>query len=307
MGTIYLSVVIPVYNTTEVLKILTDKLHQSLKRLSKPYEIIFVNDRSSNPKTLEILKELSLQDNVKVALFTKNFGQQAATLCGLALSQGTYVVTMDDDLQHDPFDIPKLIEAADKYDIIIGQFRSKKHFFFKRVTSKIKEQFDVLILGKPKGIQLSAFRLLTRPVVNGILKIKTPTPFISAMMLYVSKNIKSVDLQHHERAEGHSGYSFMSLIKLFSYLLINNSSLLLRLIGRIGVCIFVISLLFLGYLLLRFFIYGIAVQGWTSVIVSIFFFGGIQLFTLGVIGEYLIRIINYSEQRPAYFIERILS
>jgi len=302
-----ISIVVPVYNTTFVLEKLVEKVKIVFDEIEEDYELIFVNDYSPNVETWSVLKKAAQLPNVRVVNLTRNFGQQAATFCGLEVSKGDYVITMDDDLQHSPSDIPILLEKTNKFDIIIGQFVNKKHTFFKRFTSKIKERFDCIILGKPKGIQLSAFRVLSRSVVNGMLQIKTPNPYISAMMFYVSKNIIAVNLEHFERAEGKSGYSISSLFKLFSFLLINNSSLLLNAIGRVGIIIFFLSLFFLIYLFFNYVFFGISITGWTSVVFSVFFFGGIQLFSIGIIGQYLIRIIKYSEQKPAYFISEILS
>ena len=298
------SVVIPVYNTTKVLFDLQQQINKVFQSMDESYELIFVNDHSPKKETWEVLKEISNAEHTRAINLTRNFGQQAATLCGLACAKGTYIITMDDDLQHNPEDIPKLAKLRE-HAVVVAHFKNKKHNTFKKITSLIKERFDRIIFNKPKGIQLSAFRLINRNVVSGMLKVKTPTPFITALLFYVTKDVVGVEVEHNKRAEGASGYSFLSLVKLFSYLLINNSSLLLRVIGRFGVIIFLLSFAWVLYLLYNYFFHGF-VLGWTSTMVAIIMFGGIQLFTLGIIGEYLIRIINYSEQKPPYLIKEIL-
>jgi dolichol-phosphate mannosyltransferase/undecaprenyl-phosphate 4-deoxy-4-formamido-L-arabinose transferase len=301
------SVVVPVYNTTEVLFSLVDSIETTMKEYSAEYEIILVNDNSPNIQSWQIIKSLSeSRSYVKGVQLSRNFGQQSATLCGLALSTGDYVITMDDDYQHNPADIPLLIEESLQYDIVIAHFIDKKHSYFKKMTSAIKGYFDHLILDKPKGIHLSAFRLLSRNVVDGMLAIKTPTPFIPALMFFVSKNVISVKMPHYQRKEGQSGYTVYKLIKLFSYLIINNSSLLLRFIGYIGLLLSLGSFILVIYFTMRRVIFDTAIEGWTSTIILILFFGGFQLFTLGIIGEYLIRIVRGVEEKPSYIIKEML-
>jgi len=297
------SVVIPVYNTTTALVDLCNSLKNIFNDLGiLNFEIILINDSSPNKETWDTLDRLGRSEDIYVIHLTKNFGQQAATYCGLVEAKGDFVITMDDDMQHHPSQLPSLLAYTSEFDIVVGHFKEKKHTFFKRFTSRIKERFDRIILGKPKGIQLSAYRVLSRPVVDGIISIKTPSPFISSMMFYVSKSIKGVEIEHFSREEGVSGYTFRSLLKLFSFLLINNSSLLLKLVGRIGLFVLGISFIVSIFIFVNALYGRYNVAGWTSVILAVFFFGGLQLFAIGIIGEYLIRIINYTELKPAYCI-----
>jgi glycosyltransferase involved in cell wall biosynthesis len=235
----------------------------------------------------------------------RNFGQQSATLCGLHIASGDLIITMDDDFQHNPADIPKLITES-SHDIVIAQFQHKKHSFFKRFTSSIKGWFDTLILGKPHGLQLSSFRLIRREVVQAMLSIKTSYPFLPALMFYVTKDVVNVSLEHHPRQRGTSGYSFIQLLKLFSNLLVNNSSLLLQFIGGVGILSSIISLAAALYFIIQKVVYHTPVAGWTSVIVATLFLGGINLLSIGIIGEYLLRIIKGVEKKPAYLIREIL-
>ncbi len=297
------SIIVPVYNSSNSLLSIFDKTDKVASENQLNYELIFINDTPYNSKTCETLDLLSKHPTVTVISLTRNFGQQAATMCGLEVSKGDVVITMDDDLQHDPAFIPLLLARTLTHDIVIAQFPKKQHSVFKVLTSRIKERFDRVILNKPKEIQLSAYRAITRPVVDGMLKFNSPKPFISAMMLYVSLNITGVEVAHYERMEGSSGYSFKDLLNLFSFLLINNSSLLLELLGRVGILSLILSILYGSYLMLRYWLQAISVSGWTSLMVLILFFGGIQLFGIGVIGTYLIRIIGYSEKKPPYVIK----
>lgn len=301
------SIVVPVYRSKESLKILAKKVNELFSTLldGKSYQLIFVNDSPFDKATCQVLDKLLKEYNcVKVIEFTKNFGQQSAVLCGVSNSDGEYIITMDDDMQHDPFDIPKLIEMQ-SHDIVIGRFKSKKHSFFKRVTSSIKGYFDYLILGKPKHIKLTSFRLFNKIIAKNILKIGTSYPFIPALLFSVSNDIVNTEVAHYQREEGKSNYTLGKMIQLFTNLLINNSSLLLKYIGYLGLFLAFLSFVFAGMIVYQKIFFDISFQGWSSIMVSILFFGGMIMFTLGVIGEYLIRIIHTSENRPHYFVREI--
>lgn len=301
------SVVIPVYNTSQILFELCERIDNIFESINESYEIILIDDHSPKVETWSTLEKIyEINKNVIVAQLLRNFGQQAATMCGLSLATGEYIITMDDDLQHDPKDIPKLIKYQN-HKIVIAHLIDKKHNFAKKFTSRLKERFDRIIFKKPKNIQLSAFRLIHREIIDVMLLIKTPTPYISDLMFFASKDVKGIQIKHNKRKEGVSGYSFLKLIKLFSYLIINHSSIALRIIGQFGFLIFSVSLILIMLLLYKYFINLNNVPGWTSVMVGLLFFGGIQLFTIGIIGEYLIRIIKYNENKPAFIIGKILS
>ncbi len=305
-----LSIVVPVFNTVKSLDELVLRVEETLKNVEciKDYEFILVNDGSSNSTTWKQMKRLSSKKpNVISISLMRNFGQQAATMCGIREAKGDYILTMDDDLQHPPEEISKLLEMRD-HDVVIGQFSNKKHSFQKRLFSRIKGYFDRIILGKPKGIQLSPFRLINRKTIDGILMLdSTPYPFLPAMMLYVTKDLVGVEVNHSPRKEGQTGYTFNKMIKMFSNLMISNSSFLLRLIGKIGIAIAVISLTYGAYLIYRRIFDTIDLIGWTSVMVAVLFIGGIILFSMGVIGEYLIRITEGIDKKPTYIIREKLA
>ena len=301
------SIVIPVYKSKESLKILAKKVDElfKIKLSDKKYELIFVNDSPSDTETCDALKQILEEYNsIKVIEFTQNFGQQSALLCGIDFSVGEYIITMDDDLQHDPNDILELIKEQ-SHDIVVAKFKRKKHNFFKRITSSIKGYCDYIILGKPKSIQLTSYRLFNRVIADNMLKIGTSYPFIPALLFSVSKDVVNVDVQHYERVEGKSNYTLKKMIQLFGNLLINNSSLLLKCIGYFGLLSASGSLAYSGYIIYKALFYDVAAQGWSSLMVAILFFGGMMMFTVGILGEYLVRIIHTSENRPHYFVRKI--
>ena len=234
----------------------------------------------------------------------KNFGQQAATICGIEIAKGDYIITMDDDLQHAPEDILHLIEKQ-KHDVVIAKFGNKKHSFFKQKTSAIKGFFDHIILGKPKHIKLTPFRLFNKSIAKAMFTRKTPYPFIPALLFSITDDIVNVDATHYARYDGESNYTFRTMLQMFSNLMINNSSFLLKAIGYIGISVSLFSVIFATIIIFKKIFFLTSLPGWTSLILTILFFGGLILFSLGIIGEYLIRIVATTENRPMYFIRKI--
>lgn len=297
------SVVIPVYDSP-VLEQLVAEIERVLAGQSENYEVILIDDRSPSAETWEILQRLAAErKRVRALQLTRNFGQQAATLCGLAESRGQLVITMDDDFQHNPQDIPRLLAYAD-HDVVIAQFPRRRHHVLKRISSRIKGWFDQVLIGKPKGLQMTSFRLLKRTVVDGVLSIRTANPFLPALIFAVTRDIFGVLVTHGERGAGRSGYTLGKMVTVFSNLLINNSSAMLRLVGCMGLSFALASFCLGGIVVYRKLFLGIAVQGWASLFVAVTLIGGVLLFSLGVVGEYLIRIIQGTEHRPAYLVRR---
>jgi dolichol-phosphate mannosyltransferase/undecaprenyl-phosphate 4-deoxy-4-formamido-L-arabinose transferase len=151
---------------------------------------------------------------------------------------------------------------------------------------------------------MSSFRMLSRTVVDGVLSIRTPHPFLPALMFHVSQNVTGVRVGHSPRREGRSGYTFWKLMRVFSHLLINNSSLVLRLVGNLGILFAGISFLMAGVVVYQKLAHSVSVRGWASLIATELLIGGLLLFSVGIVGEYLIRIIESSERKPTYFVRR---
>lgn len=300
------SVVVPCYNTGEVLIRLAKRLDAVFNALGEPYELILVNDASPKVQTWDTITALATSMSTVVGInLLRNFGQNAATLCGFSEARGTFVITMDDDLQHAPEDIPLLLKEK-HHDIVVARLQGRKDRFSRQVTSWIKSYFDYIILRKPREIRLSAFRMISRVVVDNMLRISTPSPFIPALMLQVSRDVVNVPVPHFSRDEGQSNYTLRKRIRLFSLIVINNSSVILQAISYLGALIATFSLIAGIYYFTRPFLGGTPPQGWTSTFVAILFFGGTTMFSIGLIGEYLQRIMEVVEKRPPYVIREIV-
>jgi dolichol-phosphate mannosyltransferase/undecaprenyl-phosphate 4-deoxy-4-formamido-L-arabinose transferase len=304
-GVVY-SVVVPVYNSAGSLPVLYERLKTAFERvLRSSYEIIFVDDGSDRAETWPTLEAIRKgRKHVTIIRLSRNFGNQAATLCGIERARGRYIITMDDDLQHAPEDLP-ILAAQRAHDVVVARLKDKKHAPFKRLSSAFIGWLDYRLVGKPKTIRLSTFRLMQRRVAKGMLLIKTPYPYLPALMLQITRDIVNVEVAHRRRWEGRSTFTFKKMVRLASNLLINNSPFLLHLIGGIGIAVAALSLCAGVYLAARKWLDKTAVQGWTSLIVSVLFFGGVGLFSLSVIGEYLVRIIRATEQKPTVYIKRV--
>jgi len=302
-GSPTVSVVVPVYNGP-ALETLADGIESVLSASGHSYEIVFIDDGSPDPRTWEALQRLSQQrEHVRAVQLTRNFGQQAATLCGLSEARGSIVITMDDDLQHDPADIPLLLAQSD-HDVVIGEFAKQKQPPLRRAASAAKGVFDRVIIGTPAGLRLSSFRLLRRTVVDGMLSMRTPHPFMPALIFHVSKDAVGVPVRHARRAAGRSGYTLRKLLAMFSNLVINNSSILLRVAALAGMAFAALSFGLAAVVIYRKLAHDISVQGWTSLFAATMLMGGLLLVSVGIIGEYLIRIIATSEAKPTYFVRR---
>jgi glycosyltransferase involved in cell wall biosynthesis len=302
-GALLISVVVPVYNGL-LIEELADRVHATLADRSEDYELILVDDVSPDPRVWPLVERLArTRPNVKAVQLTRNFGQQAATLCGLRESRGDVVVTMDDDLQHRPEDLPALLRFSD-HDIVIGQLVGRQHHAGRKVVSWVKGHFDYWLIGKPKHIQLSSYRMLARTVVDGMLAIRTANPFLPALMFHVSRDVVGVPVTHSARGTGRSGYTLRKLLYVFSNLIFNNSSLLLRVVGQFGIALALVSLVMAGGVVYHKLAHRVAVSGWASLMATQLFIGGMLLLGMGVVGEYLIRIIESSETRPAYLVRR---
>jgi len=298
------SIIVPCYNSGEAtLSELIERIKGVFqKTIKESYEIILVEDRSVDERTWPVVRNLA-EDNAEVRSFrlSRNFGKLSAVMCGYQYSRGDFILMMDDDLQHSPEDIPLLIEQK-SHAIVMANFKQRQAGIFARFGSYIWNWFMTVLINKPRHVYMSPFNLVNRYVIDAILKMNVSYPMIGAMMLHVTRDISMVEVKHCAREEGRSGYTLGKKITQFSNLVINNSSLLLRLVAYIGFIISSISFFTILYLVFAWFLWGGTLMGWTSLMVVVLFIGGAILASIGVIGEYLFRIINGIESRPAYVV-----
>lgn len=299
------SIVIPVYNSTQSLRELAGRIDKVFRTVIKDsYEIVFVDDASPNKETWKILEMLSGEyENIRCIQLMRNFGKQGAMMCAFMEVKGKFVITMDDDLQHLPEDFPLLI-AMKEHDVVMGNFENKKHSFFKKMLSSINSWFEEKLIDKPKNIRNTPFKLINAEVIKLICNIRTSHPYIPALLFFATRDVVMVNVNHMERTYESSGFTWKKMYRTFSNMLFNNSSLLLQLIAFAGIGISIFSFAFGCFFLYKKIFIGIGVPGWASLMIMLLFIGGLILFSIGVVGEYLIRIINGIESKPAYFVRK---
>jgi glycosyltransferase involved in cell wall biosynthesis len=300
------SVVIPVYNSEATLEELYSRLQSVLKPISGNFEIIFIDD-ASHDRSWQKLEELHSRDNrVKVIQLMYNFGQHNAIMCGFHFVQGEYVITMDDDLQNPPEEIPKLIDRIKEgYDLVYGEYLSKKHNWFRNIGSSLVQ----LMYRKVFNVynNLSAFRIIKRQLIQNILNYDRNYVFIDGLLAWNTKNIGEIRVLHRERKHGRSGYGLGKLITLSLNMITNFSVVPLQMASILGLLFALLGFIMGVLFFVKKIIFGIPLTGYASLIVAITIFSGIQLLSLGLIGEYIGRIHININKRPQYEIRKQLT
>lgn len=287
-----ISVVIPVYGASQSLEILINQLHQVLKQMEDDYEIILVDDCSTDDSWL-VLKTLKQHygKSLKLARLLVNSGQHNTILCGLSLSTGEIVITMDDDLQNPPDEIPKLVKAIDQgFDLVIGAYNSKKHSRIRQSSAQLIDWIIRKIFGLPSNFQLTSFRATTRPVVDNVCQMGGVFPYITAMMLANASRYTNVLVRHDPRPFGKSNYNLKRSFRLAANLIFSYSSYPLYLVIILCFIAFLFSVIFGVWILAGVLLHGTSVSGWASTIVIVSFFNGFILLCLVSFGVYLSRI-----------------
>jgi glycosyltransferase involved in cell wall biosynthesis len=292
-----ISVVIPVYKSSESLIEIFNQTDNFFSEQGIDYELIFVNDSPTFEPTVQTLKELKQKSkNVKVLQNRKNIGQQLSLLVGLYHSKGDYVITIDDDLQHPIEEFSKLIDEIIRTEsdaiFAVPKYSDKKHSIWRNFGSYLINTIDIVFLKKPKGLVKSSFRIIKRDIVDLMIRNYSATPGISSLIVEMTHNIKNIEVKHKQRKYGKSNYNLFKLISLTLNNVINYSSLPLQILGTIGGIIFAFSIIFIMIILIRRLFFSLTFPGWASVVILVTFFGGINMFAIGLIGEYLIRIIK---------------
>ena len=234
----------------------------------------------------------------------RNFGQHNAIMCGLNHAQGNLIITMDDDLQNPPEEIPKLIHKIKQgYDAVIGMPMIKRHFFLRNLGSYLIGKSFEQLFHKPTHIRMSSFRILRKSLVDAVIRVKTPHPMIDALILSNTTNIANVVVEHDIRKHGTSNYSLFRSTQLALDLLVNYSTIPLHIISINGFVFSVVGLLFGIYVVIGRITGIIGIVGWASTVALLSFFSGMILMSFGVVGEYLIRIIHEVSHFRQYVIK----
>jgi len=303
----FLSVLIPVYNNQEILDELNKRLVQVLPSLCKEYEIVLVDDGSKD-NSWEKIEALKKQYEKIVGIkLMRNFGQQNAIAAGLDHVSGDIVVLMDADLQDRPEDIPKLVDALFQNDasMAIAKWKSRKDNLFKKFVSWLFYRVSQKITKIKHQPNLGVFRALRKEVVEELKKYQEKTSSTLSLLYWIGMDYTTVELTRDERFAGKSGYTLKKMFRLAMDRIFSFSMFPIRLAIYSGLTISLMSI-FYGLILIIRRLHGLVAPGWTSIVVLVLLFFGMNFLFLGMIGEYLGRIFMESKQRPKFIIKKIL-
>ncbi|MBK6339565.1 MAG: glycosyltransferase family 2 protein [Bacteroidetes bacterium] len=300
-----LSIIIPVFNEETNLVLLKERIFNSIAPIFKEFEIIFINDGSKD-KSIYIIKEMAKVDNqIKYIDFSKNFGHQIAVSAGLEMCKGALIVIMDADLQDPPELIPKLIEKSKEgFDVVYAKrIQRNGETYFKRKTASIFYSLINRLTDVEIPNEAGDFRLINRKICNIIKSMPEKNKFLRGQIAWAGFNQSNVDYIREERHSGKTNYTLLKMIQLAFDGITSFSNLPLKLATILGFVVSGFSFLVILYTLYSKYIAGGAEKGWPSIMVSILFIGGVQLICLGIIGEYIGRILDNVRDRPLYLIK----
>jgi glycosyltransferase involved in cell wall biosynthesis len=298
------SIIVPVYNSAATLGELCRQIHEAMRDYE--YDIILVNDCSSD-NSWNVIKQLQLlpENRITAINLGRNAGQHNALLCGFNFTRSKYVVTIDDDLQFLPVDIPLLIDVQrhTDADLVYGIQEDKKHSFVRNVGSKMVAFLFKNFASTPgRG---SSFKLIKTSITDQIKHHQHSYTYLDELISWHSTNTQFVTVQHLERQNGKSGYNTFSLIKFTLRVILAYTTLPLRLMTYFGLLAFLVCLAFVCFFIYQKFFFQTEL-GFTALIVSIFMSTGLILFCLGIIGEYLSRLFMLHNKKPTYLIKEVL-
>lgn len=302
------SFVIPCYCSSHTIREVVESTIQEMERIDwKPYEFILVDDHSPDEgATLQELKALANEYScVKAIELAKNSGQHNASIAGMNYAKGDYIISMDDDLQTRPSQLPKLFEEIEKgYDVVYGYYPEKKHSRFRNFGSWVHFESVRILIGKPKGMKTSSFFVMRKFVRDYIIQYKEPYTHLQGLVLRTTRNISCIPVEHFDRAYGQSGYTFKKLIKLWSNI-VGYSVVPLRMATCLGMIFSMLGLIGAIVVIVRKIMNPAMMMGWASLMAAIFFFSGLILFSLGLIGEYIGRMFLGMGNNPQFVVREI--
>ncbi len=300
-----ISVIIPVYKAEKMLDELYKRLKSSLEKITDNFEIILIEDCGGD-RSWEIIQDLAQYDSrVKGIQFTRNFGQHYGITAGLDHCKGEWAVIMDCDLQDRPEEIPRMYaKATEGYDVVLALRGQRQDPFLKRMSSvlfyKVFRYLTEMDYDGDSGI----FRIVSRRVIDNYLLMREQLRFFGGIIHWMGFSTAHVQVEHGERFDGKSTYTLAKLWKLAMETIIAYSDKPLRLTIRLGFLMSFVSFLFGFYIILRSLFTDIPVLGWSSLMVSLYFIGGVVIFILGILGIYLGKTFDETKKRPLYIIAR---
>jgi glycosyltransferase involved in cell wall biosynthesis len=298
-----ISVVVPVYRSEAILPELVQRLEKVLGRIASAYELVLVND-SSPDQSWDVICRLAERNSwIHPINLMRNYGQHNALLCGIRAAQYDVIVTLDDDLQHPPEEVPKLLAVlAQGFDVVYGTPQNEEHGFLRDLASLTTKMALQNVMGAKIARQVSAFRAFRAEVAGAFSHYEGSFVSIDVLLTWGTSLFAAVPVAHEARKQGTSGYTFRKLITHAMNMMTGFTTLPLQLASLVGFAFTFFGFCVLGFVLLRYFTYGNPVPGFPFLASIVAVFSGAQLFALGIIGEYLARMHFRSLQKPPYVV-----
>lgn len=296
-----LSIVIPVYNSSEILPELTGRLGQALPQITHKFEVILVND-GSRDNSWQVIEDLMQQyDWLNGICLMRNYGQHNALLCGIRAAENEIIITMDDDLQHPPEEIPKLLEKIKEgFDVVYGTPEKENHGMVRDLASQITKFVLQNGMGAETARHVSAFRAFRTYLRDAFENYSSSFILIDVLLTWATTKFTWIYTKHEPRTIGKSNYNYSKLITHAMNLVTGFSTLPLQIASITGFVLTFFGIGILVYVIGRYLMIGSVVQGFPFLAATIAIFSGAQLFSLGIMGEYIGRIHAQTMNRPAY-------
>ena len=298
-----ISVVVPVYRSEAILPELVQRLESVLSRIASDYELVLVNDSSPDGSWDVICQLAERRSWIHPINLMRNYGQHNALLCGIRATQYDVIVTLDDDLQHPPEEIPKLLALlAQDFDVVYGTPEQEEHGFLRDLASLVTKMALQNVMGAAIARQVSAFRAFRAEVAGAFSHYEGSFVSIDVLLTWGTNRFAATPVHHHPRKQGTSGYSFRKLITHAMNMMTGFTTLPLQIASLVGFVFTFFGFCVLAYVLIRYFTHGDPVPGFPFLASIVALFSGAQLFALGIIGEYLARMHFRSLQKPPYVV-----
>ena len=299
------SVVIPVYNCKHCLVELCDKITKVMCNITDSFEIIMVDDASPDNSWILIESLANNSCNIKGILLSRNFGQHNAISAGLDCAIGDYVVIMDCDLQDNPEEIINLYnKVLEGFDYVSARRIARQDSFIRRIDSYLFSKMFNSLAEFGHDHTVANFAIYSQKVIKNYRLIKEQVSPLSTFIRWMGFQGTTIEVQHSIRSQGNSSYTFKKLLRLAIASLISHSNKPLIYSIKLGGGLAFISFLYGFFIAAKYFLYGIPLEGWTSLIISIYLLGGLILIQLGILGLYIARIFDEVKSRPSYLVSK---
>ena len=307
MDSLQVSVVIPVFNEELVLHEFYPRLKKEAESWGKSYELLFVDDGSTDNSFELICKWKKIDSNIRVVKFTRNFGQQAAVLAGFRESRGNIVVQIDSDLQNPPEEIKRLLGAfTDEVDLVVTISRKRRDSSLRILGSKVLHSLAQALFGNRFKLNLSSFRAMRRSVIEKIDQCQDRSRYMAVLMSWMAVPTVHVEVDHQLRKIGQTKYGVLPLLRLTWDLITGYSNFPLRLVTYLGLLGAGMGFAIMMFLLYQRLVVGILIEGFVVLSAVFSFFAGVQLLSIGFLGEYLGRVHLQTQNRPDYIVHKVI-